>query len=130
VVAEQIAPYLDDIGEGYAREYEGLHAASAKPFNGQPVVSPEGQIVYHFPSCRLQHPSGILRGATVPAGAKERFSAASSGQILLSAGLGVLNFVGALVLGNLLADTPSWVDLSPLCKEFTGCYYGTFWACR
>jgi len=35
---------------------------------------------------------------------KERFSAASSGQILLSAGLGVLNFVGALVLGSLLAD--------------------------
>ena len=33
-----------------------------------------------------------------------RFSAASSGQILLSAGLGVLNFVGALVLGNLLAN--------------------------
>jgi len=28
----------------------------------------------------------------------------SSGQILLSAGLGVLNFVGALVLGSLLAD--------------------------
>ncbi len=34
-----------------------------------------------------------------------QFSAASSGQIMMSAGLGVLNLVGALVLGNLLTQT-------------------------
>jgi hypothetical protein len=105
VVAEQIAPYLDDIGEGYAREYEDYMLPVLTRFNGQPVVSPEGQIVYHFPE--LQIMASQRHSQPVPQylqELKERFSAASSGQILLSAGLGVLNFVGALVLGNLLAD--------------------------
>ena len=74
-------------------------------FNGQPAVSPEGQIVYHFPD--LQTTVNKRRPQPLPPYLQElswRFSAASSGQILLSAGLGVLNFVGALVLGNLLAN--------------------------
>lgn len=73
-------------------------------FNGQPAVSPDGQIVYHFPD--LQITASQRRSQPVPTyleESKERFSAASSRQILLSAGLGVLNFVGVLVLGNLLA---------------------------
>jgi len=105
VVAEQIAPYLDDIGEGYAREYEDYMLPVLTRFNGQPVVSPEGQIVYHFPD--LQTTASQRRSQPVSPYLQElpwRFSAASSGQIMLSAGLGVLNFVGALVLGRLLAD--------------------------
>ena len=105
VVAEQIAPYLDDIGEGYAREYEDYMLPVLTRFNGQPVVSPEGQIVYHFPE--LQTTASSRRRLPVPDYLEEiklRFSAASSGQIILSAGLGALNFVGVLVLGRLLAD--------------------------
>ena len=105
VVAEQIAPYLDVIGEGYAREYEDYMLPVLTRFNGQPMVSPDGQIVYHFPDLQIR--AFQQRTQTVPPYLKElswRFSAASSGQILLSAGLGVLNFVGALVLGNLLAN--------------------------
>jgi len=105
VVAEQIAPYLDDIGEGYAKEYEDYMLPVLTRFNGQPVVSPEGQIVYHFPD--LQTTAAQRRSQPVPPYLQElpwRFSAATSGQIMLSAGLGVLNFVGALVLGRLLAD--------------------------
>lgn len=74
-------------------------------FNGQPVVSPEGQIVYHFPD--LQVTASKRRSRSIPDYLEElkyRFSAATSGQIMLSAGLGVLNFVGVLILGNLLAD--------------------------
>jgi len=105
VVAEQIAPYLDDIGEGYAQEYEDYMLPVLSRFNGQPVVSPEGQIVYHFPD--LQSMALQRRAQSVSPYLQElplRFSAASSGQIILSAGLGALNFVGALVLGRLLAD--------------------------
>lgn len=105
VAAEQIAPYLDNIGEGYAREYEDYMLSVLTRFNGQPVVSPEGQIVYHFPDMQITARERYRQ--PVPdylEESKQRFSAASSGQIMLSAGLGVLNFVGALVLGSMLAD--------------------------
>lgn len=104
VVAEQLAPYLDNIGEGYAREYEDYMLPVLTRFNGQPVVTPEGQIVYHFPELQT---TAKQRSQSVPPYLQElpwRFSSATSGQIMLSAGLGVLNFVGALVLGRLLAD--------------------------
>ncbi|MBD2185376.1 hypothetical protein H6S82_13565 [Planktothrix sp. FACHB-1355] len=104
VVAEQIAPYLDNIGAGYSQEYEDYMLPVLARFNGLPEVSPEGQIVYRFPDLQVtaaqQHPQ------VVPTYLQElpwRFSAASSGQIILSAGLGAFNLVGALVLGNLLA---------------------------
>lgn len=105
VVAEQIAPYLDDTGEGYAREYEDYMLSVLTRFNGQPVVSPDGQIIYHFPE--LQSYASQSHPQPVPdylEELKQRFSAASTGQIILSASLGVLNLVGALILGSLLAD--------------------------
>lgn len=105
VVAEQIAPYLDNLGQGFEREYEEYMLPVLSQFNGRPEVSPEGQIVYHFPE--LQVSANDFRLRSVPAYLKEslwKFSAASSGQIMLAIGLGVLNFVGALVLGSLLGD--------------------------
>jgi hypothetical protein len=84
VVAEQIAPYLDDIGEGYAREYEDYMLPVLTRFNGQPVVSPEGQIVYHFPE--LQTTAASRRRLPVPDYLEEiklRFSAASSDKLSL-----------------------------------------------
>jgi hypothetical protein len=103
VAAEQIAPYLDDIGEGYKRELEDYMLPVLTRFNGRPEVSPDGEIVYHFPE--LQTTAKALEAQPVPAYLRERlwrFSQASSGQIMLAIGLGAMNFVGALVLGSLL----------------------------
>ena len=106
VVAEQIAPYLDNLGQGYAREYEEYMLPALARFDGRPEVSPQGQIVYHFP--QLQTTATERNSQPVAAYLREmlwRFSNASSGQIMLAAGLGAVNLVGALVLGNLLAKS-------------------------
>ncbi|MGB3204708.1 MAG: hypothetical protein WBB28_06960, partial [Crinalium sp.] len=103
VVAEQIAPYLDSIGEGFHREYEEYMLPVLTRFNGLPEVSPDGQIVYHFPE--LQTTATARNSQPVETYLQERrwlFSQADSGQLLLSIGLGALNIVGALVLGSLL----------------------------
>lgn len=106
VVAEQIAPYLDNLGQGYAREYEEYMLPALARFDGRPEVSPQGQIVYHFP--QLQITATERNSQPVAAYLREmlwRFSNASSGQIILAAGLGAVNLVGALVLGNLLSNS-------------------------
>lgn len=112
VVAEQLAPYLDDLGEGYAREYEEYMLPVLTRFNGRPEVSPEGGIVYHFPELQTTagqkqaRPLRYLQSSTVSAYLKEfpwRFSQASSGQVMLAIGLGAVNLVGAMALGKLLA---------------------------
>ncbi|MEG3988038.1 hypothetical protein QUA13_12970 [Microcoleus sp. S28C3] len=106
VAAEQIAPYLDNLGQGYSREYEEYMLPALARFDGRPEVSPEGQIVYHFP--QLQTTATERNSEPVAAYLREmlwRFSQASSGQVMLAAGLGAVNIVGALVLGNLLAKS-------------------------
>lgn len=106
IAAEQIAPYLDNLGQGYALEYEEYMLPALARFDGLPEVSPEGQIVYHFP--QLQTTAAERNAEPVPAYLREmfwRFSRASSGQIMLAAGLGAVNLVGALILGNLLAKS-------------------------
>ena len=100
VVAEQIAPYLDetDADEDYM-----LPVLSR--FNGYPEVSPQGEIIYYFPE--LQVMAKERKPQPVSAYLQEilwRFSQASSGQIMLSIGLGGLNLILALVLGSLLQD--------------------------
>ncbi|MEG4273463.1 MULTISPECIES: hypothetical protein [unclassified Microcoleus] len=105
VAAEQIAPYLDNLGQGYSREYEEYMLPALARFDGRPEVSPEGQIIYHFP--QLQTTAVQKNPQPVAAYLREmlwRFSNASSGQIMLAAGLGAVNLVGALVLGNLLTN--------------------------
>lgn len=106
VVGEQIAPYLDDIGFSYAQEYEDYMLPVLTRFGGQPTVSPEGNIVYVFPQLQ-SHASRKQQLLTTPPYLQElpqHFSAASSGQLALSIGLGVLNLGGALFLGSLLSD--------------------------
>ena len=103
VVAEQISPYLDNIGEKYQQEYEDYMLPTLTRFNGQPQVSPSGEIVYYFPE--LQVSAVKKRRHAIASYLEElkwKFSAATSGQIMLSAGLGIANFVGALILGSLL----------------------------
>jgi hypothetical protein len=124
VVAEQIAPYLDDIGPGYAQEYEDYMLPVLLRFNGQPQVSSEGQIVYYFPE--LQVRASKKAHQSVSAYLEElpwRFSRADSGQIMLSAGLGIVNFVGALILGSLLRDGAAAAQLGGLVAFVQGIYW-------
>ncbi|AKG20593.1 hypothetical protein [Calothrix sp. 336/3] len=103
VVAEQIAPYLDNLGEKSQQEYEDYMLPVLTRFNGKPEVSQEGQLVYYFPD--LQVSAKQKNPEKISSYLEEflwKFSAASSGQIMLSAGLGAVNLVGALVLGSLL----------------------------
>ncbi len=142
VVAEQIAPYLDNIGDGYKRESEDYILPVLTKFNGRPEVSPDGDIIYHFPELQTtaqqehivhhqttlnpqiledmdswvveekeqdlsvfhQNQFGEVLEAILPYLQEKlwRFSAASSGQILLAIGLGGVNLVGALMLGSML----------------------------
>jgi hypothetical protein len=124
VVAEQIAPYLDDIGEKYQQEYEDYMLPVLTRFNGKPQVSPEGQIIYHFPELQLSVVKN--RSRSIPPYLQEfpwRFSAASSGQILLSAGLGAVNFIGALILGSLLKTATAAATLGGLVGFVQGFYW-------
>lgn len=105
VAAEQIAPYLDNVGEGYQRESEDYMLPVLTRFNGRPEVSPDGEIVYHFPD--LQTTAKARQQQSVAAYLRERlwrFSAATSGQIMLAIGLGGINIIGALMLGSLLRN--------------------------
>lgn len=100
VVGEQIAPYVDEIDE-----YEDYMLPVLSRFNGYPEVSPQGEIIYYFPE--LQVMASQRKGRSPAAYLQEqlwRFSQASSNQIMLSIGLGVVNLVLALVLGSLLRD--------------------------
>ncbi|MBC7971236.1 MAG: hypothetical protein H7Z11_14145 [Verrucomicrobia bacterium] len=124
VVAEQLAPYLDNIGQGYHREYEEYMLPVLTRFNGQPEVSPEGDIVYHFPE--LQATAAQTRPKPVSAYFQEfpwRFSQAGSGQLLLAIGLGGVNLIGALVLGKLLADGAAAAALGGLVAFVQSIYW-------
>ncbi len=113
IAAEQVAPYLDNISDR-DKESEDYMLPVLLRFNGRPEVSPEGQIVYHFPA--LQVTATQQNPKTVSAYLKEQlwqFSATTSEQKTMAIGLGVVNFVGALVLGNLLQDQALIAQLGP-----------------
>ncbi|WP_041229722.1 hypothetical protein [Rippkaea orientalis] len=104
VVAEQIAPYLDNITK-YNEETEDYILPVLTRFNGYPQVSPQGEIIYYFPELQVTVQNQTQR--SVASYLKEklyRFSQASSGQIMIAIGLGALNFILALVLGSLLKE--------------------------
>ncbi len=104
VVAEQITPYLDEIGFGYAQEYEDYMLPVLTRFNGQPTVSPEGNIVYIFPELQSTAASEQQEVPTQPflQETPQKFSAASPGLIIMSAPIGTLNLAGAIHLESLL----------------------------
>jgi hypothetical protein len=104
VIAEQIAPYLDDVGAGFDNEYEQYMLPVLTRFDGRPEVSPEGQLVYQFPS--LQTTVASQRTRSLPAFLREslyQFSQASSGQITLAAGLGIVLLILAVFLNGMVA---------------------------
>lgn len=105
IVAEQITPYLDNIGSGFAQEYEDYMLPVLIRFNGQPIVSPEGHIVYVFPDLQFSTTEQrVLSSSSYLQELPEQFSAANLGDTVLSIGLGILNLGGAVYLGSLLPD--------------------------
>lgn len=124
VIAEQISPYLDDICSGYSPEYEDYMLPVLVRFNGQPKVGATGDIIYYFPELQVsvshkhQHSvSDYLQEFSW------RFSKASPGQFMLSAGLGVVNFVGILIIGSLLTDIRVTTEVGGLVSLVQGIYW-------
>ncbi|UZQ55905.1 hypothetical protein OOK60_07540 [Trichothermofontia sichuanensis B231] len=122
VVAEQIAPYLDDLGSPSDQEYETYMLPVLARFDGRPQVSPEGGLVYHFPSlqvrakqARSQRVSDYLREHRWP------FTQATPGQAMGVIILAAVNLGGALILGGLLQTNPA--DL----QGFVGFVQSIYW---
>lgn len=102
VVADQIAPYIDEIDQD-----EDYMLPVLSRFNGYPEVSPQGEIIYYFPELQVMA-SNRQQNKISPAGYLQenlwRFSQAGSSQITMAVGLGAVNIILALVLGSLLRD--------------------------
>ena len=102
VVAEQIAPYVDEVDSD-----EDYMIPVLSRFNGYPEVSSQGEIIYYFPELQIRASTKDVNSIPTKGYLSEnlwRFSQASSGQITLAAGLGAVNIILALVLGTLLQD--------------------------
>jgi len=104
VAAEQIAPYLDNLGEEYKRQSEDYMLPVLARFDGRPEVSPDGEIVYHFPELQTTAQDQEVQSVATDYLRERlwRFSQATSEQVMMSLGLGAVNLVGAMVLGSLL----------------------------
>ncbi len=113
VVAEQISPYLDLTEKPKDDEYYMVPVLSR--FDGQPEVSPTGDIIYRFPE--LQSTATQSGQQSVAAFLREfpwPFSQASSNQRAWAIGLGTFNLVGAVLLWFLLSDGSLAVELGGL----------------
>jgi len=125
VVAEQIAPFLGDLGQGWDQELEDFMLPVLSRFDGRPQVSPEGGIVYQFPELQVTAAAGRIR--SIPKFLQElprQFSQASSSQIMLAIGLGGANLIGGLVLGNLLQDQALVAELGGVVALANTLYWG------
>ncbi|ELR99015.1 hypothetical protein [Gloeocapsa sp. PCC 73106] len=120
IVAQQIAPYLDNIADFEEEDY--ILPVLAR-FNGYPQVSDTGEIIYYFPD--LQVTATEKQAESVSPYLKEKtwqFSQAGSGQIIGAIALGCLNFILALVLGYLLQG-----DLATQLGEFVTFVASIYW---
>lgn len=99
VIAEQIAPYVDEIDRD-----EDYMIPVLSRFNGYPQVSPQGEIIYYFPELQVMasHRQESISTAGYLQEKLWRFSQANGSQITLAAGLGALNIIAAFVLNSLL----------------------------
>jgi hypothetical protein len=107
-IGEQIAPYLDDLGQGFDREYENYMLPVLMKFNGIPEVSPTGELVYHFPDLQTTLKDKPGEFARVPQCLRERkwkFSKATPTQTNWSIGLFAANLVGIIILALMLSGS-------------------------
>ena len=124
IAAEQVVPYLDNVGKDWTTADEDYILPVLTRFNGVPEVSPKGEIIYHFPE--LQVTAQDRKRSAVAAYLKEtpqKFSEASSGQITGAIALGVVNFVGAIFLGALLQDQAMVAELGGLVAFVSAIYW-------
>jgi hypothetical protein len=101
VIAEQIAPYLDETSNIENDEYFVIPVLAK--FNGFPEVSEAGTLAYKFPE--LQKVASERKSKSKSAYLQEKlwkFSQAPQGKITLAIGLGIFYLVAALYLGSLL----------------------------
>jgi hypothetical protein len=109
-IGEQIAPYLDNVGQGFDREYENYMLPVLTKFNGIPEVSPTGQLVYHFPDLQATLKDRSTDFTRTPKSLRERkwkFSKATPIQIRWSIVLFVANLIGIGILGTMLGGMSS-----------------------
>jgi hypothetical protein len=109
-IGEQIAPYLDNLGQGYEREYENYMLPVLTKFNGIPEVSPKGQLVYHFPDLQTTLKDTDGQSKRVPKSLRERkwkFSKATPTQTNWAIALFAANLIGIGILAILLAGISS-----------------------
>ncbi len=109
-IGEQIAPYLDEIGQGYDREYENYMLPVLTKFNGIPEVSPTGQLVYHFPDLQTTLKDDPSQFKRVPQSLRERkwkFSKATPTQTNWAIALFAGNLVGIVILALMLQGISS-----------------------
>jgi len=103
VIAEQIAPYLDETSRLEGDEYFVIPVLAK--FNGFPEVSDAGTLAYKFPE--LQKVASERKAKTSSSYLQEKlwkFSQAPQGKIALAIGLGVFYLVASLYLGSLLGN--------------------------
>jgi len=99
IIAEQVAPYLDNINIYNERDEDYILPVLTR-FNGYPEVSEKGEIIYYFPE--LQITAEERNKAYVSPYLKEnlwQFSVASSGQKIGAIALGGICFILSLVVG-------------------------------
>ncbi len=109
-IGEQIAPYLDNLGQGFDREYENYMLPVLTKFNGIPEVSPTGQLVYHFPDLQATLRDTPGQFTRVPQCLRERkwkFSKATPTQTRWSIVLFAANLVGIGILATMLSGIAS-----------------------
>ncbi|MGB3613952.1 MAG: hypothetical protein WBA10_09175, partial [Elainellaceae cyanobacterium] len=124
IAAEEVAPYLDGVSQRDLEDEDYVLPVLSR-FNGRPEVSPEGNIIYHFPE--LQVTAARQKERSVPEYLQElpwRFSEASSGQLMAAGGLGVFNIAGALYLGTLLQQVAFYPELQTGFVGFVSSIYG------
>jgi hypothetical protein len=125
IAAEQVVPYLDDLGRDSDKDYEDYMIPVLSRFNGRPEVSPKGDLVYYFPDLQV---SAMQRGtAAVSAYLKEtkrKFTAATSDQVMIAIGLGGVNIAGALVLQNMFQSA---LSQGIVFTGFVGLVQSIFW---
>ena len=123
VIAEQIAPYLDETSRIENDEYFVIPVLSK--FNGFPEVSEAGTLAYKFPE--LQKVASERKSKSKSAYLQEKlwkFSQAPQGKIALAIGLGIFYLVAALYLGSLLGRLKIASGLLGLIKAAYGFLLG------
>ncbi|MBD2330102.1 hypothetical protein [Alkalinema sp. FACHB-956] len=135
VIAEQVTPFLDELGRGFSQEYEEYMLPVLVRFGGSPEVSETGQLVYRFPELqktatqpsRQQSPEPFLNEPFL----KEqlwRFSNADGSLLMWAALLGILLLVLSLwsagILPGALPARGVFRSIAQVAIGYSGFYLG------